>query len=123
MAIYQIDDKYRITTDKYNYILEKLEKTKSQKTGETKEQWTVVGYYGNSLNALFYRLLNEKIKENLKEDIKAFTKELNKIYEQLESHFKNGELKEFQEAHELEKQEAKERIQTTKTTKKGRGKK
>lgn len=123
MAIYQIDDKYRITTDKYNYILEKLEKTKSPKTGETKEQWTVVGYYGNSLNVLFKRLLDEKIKDNFKEDIKKLIKEINRIYQEIESHFEYGRLKEFEEARNKEKQEINEKVESTKTSRKGRGKK
>lgn len=38
--------KYRITSDKYQYIFQEYQGTTLDKNGEERERWNLIGYYG-----------------------------------------------------------------------------
>ena len=55
--ILQIDDNYRITSDEYNFMLERKRVSKNA----NKERWSVLGYW-KSLDHVLEAVRDEKIK-------------------------------------------------------------
>ena len=52
---------FRVTTDKYNHILEHLQNSKKKDTEEIVKKWVQVGFYGN---------LKQAIKAAMKKDLR-----------------------------------------------------
>jgi hypothetical protein len=57
----ELDEKFKISTDSslQNLQLEKLYEVTDRKTQEVKYEWSILGYFGNSLSSLLKRYKNE----------------------------------------------------------------
>lgn len=60
----QLDNHYRIVSDKYNFILERNEEVFDRKTKESKGfEYKQVGFFGTNLAQAIKKYSNEKIKD------------------------------------------------------------
>jgi DNA-directed RNA polymerase sigma subunit (sigma70/sigma32) len=76
----QLDKEYRITTDKYNFILERLEDVIDRKTREVKgKEWKDVGYFGSNIKATLNKYVVEKVKKEEHKDINKLIDKLDEI--------------------------------------------
>lgn len=89
----KIDEKYRILTDKHNFILQQYQEIVSKKDDEVKYDWKDIGYFGGNLvNALrFY--LNDSIKENQNIEVLELIDVINNTYKTIEDHVKKENIK------------------------------
>ena len=71
-------DKYKLTADAYNIILQEKYHNKKQDT----IGWQNIAYFSNPTNALDYVIENE-IREAWVDDLKAVIKEMGKLYESI----------------------------------------
>lgn len=82
----QLDDTYRITSDKYNYILERLEDTidivTKEYTGNFK--WKIIGYYGTKLTHALNRYITESVSEVGISDVKSVLNKLESLSKQID---------------------------------------
>jgi len=74
-----LDDTHRVVFEKHNFILERLSDVTDKKTGETKQSWKNVGYYGNLIP-----LLNRYVQETVKDQRNIFSEELIQVMKELE---------------------------------------
>ena len=88
----QLNDNYRITSDKLNYILQKLihPDPTHHKTKDISPRWVDVGYYGN-LSHLINSLIELEIKESevnnlidLNNKIQKFLREIKQSLDRLQ---------------------------------------
>jgi hypothetical protein len=58
--ILKLDDHFKITTDssKQNFQLEQLSEVTDRKTKETKLEWSIIGFHGNSLRSVLLQYRN-----------------------------------------------------------------
>ncbi|MCM3109871.1 hypothetical protein [Lederbergia lenta] len=77
----KLEDKYRVMFENRNYRLEKQEEVKEKKSGEIKQVWKFVGFYG-TMNSALRRYIDEKIR-----DLEEVTEpELIKVLKDLKRH-------------------------------------
>lgn len=79
--IVKLSEKYRITTDPHNFILEELRETTNPKTKETRKAWKQIGYFGKFEHIIHFIFKNELVSnDNLTiAQIKDILKELERI--------------------------------------------
>lgn len=58
----KVTDHWLISSDRYNFILERLSPVKDRKTGETKMEWKVWGYY-TSVSGMKEAIARDTLKE------------------------------------------------------------
>lgn len=76
----QLDDEYRITNDKHNYILQKYEDVIDRKTKEVvSKEWKDYGYFGTSLTSAIKKYVNEKIKDSDTLEVKELLAKLDEL--------------------------------------------
>jgi len=76
----QLDKEYRITMDKYNFILERFENVIDRKTKMVKgKEWKDVGYFGGNIKILLNRYVTEKLKNEKDNDVNKLINKLNEI--------------------------------------------
>lgn len=79
----QLSDTWRITSDPYNFILERLEEVKTRGTGVVRQEWGVVGYYGTLpqiASAITRHVCQDTLAvNNFNKFIKSFSDNINKV--------------------------------------------
>jgi hypothetical protein len=77
----QIDESFRISLDSshQNLQLEQLQEIKDKNTGESKFNWVIVGYHGNSLRSILLQYKNETLLDDQLETINDVIDKLNYI--------------------------------------------
>lgn len=91
--ILQLDDKHKISSDKFNFVLEKLEDITDRKTGETKQQWKDVGYFGHNLEYALKRYIIEVVRHEDKTDANKLYKKLNDLENTIKTVVKKENIK------------------------------
>lgn len=76
----KITDHWLMSTDRYNFILERLSPVKDRKTGETKMEWKVWGYY-TTVDGMKSAIARDVLKESV---------ELSATLEALEKNYKKA---------------------------------
>jgi hypothetical protein len=61
--ILKLDDHFKITTDssKQNFQLEQLSEVTDRKTKESKLEWGIIGFHGNSLRSVLLQYRNASL--------------------------------------------------------------
>lgn len=80
-----LDDRYKISSDKMNYTLERLDDVKDRETGEIVDRkWKDVGYFGQNLSHALKRYATEKIREEDKLNIDKLVNVLKGLEQHIE---------------------------------------
>lgn len=84
-----LDEKFKITTDKYNYILQEYQRVTPRKNEdgtrpEVKYEWKDIGYFGRSLTGALKKYLNEYIREQSTISIEELIKVIKLAEERIE---------------------------------------
>lgn len=79
-----LDDRFRVYSDPRNFILEKLEDVKDRKTGDVKQEWKTVGFFGR-----FEHLLNTYKNESIRNMEDTSLSEIEKLYLKLDQTIKD----------------------------------
>lgn len=82
----QIDDKHRISSDRYQWVLQEFRPYQSK--GETVENWNAVGYYSR-LDHLVTALFDLKLRLSDAEGIAEATLEAEKVAKLLQTALSN----------------------------------
>ncbi|KON87472.1 hypothetical protein AF332_11965 [Sporosarcina globispora] len=77
----KLDDQFRCTSDKYNWILEKYEPVRDRKNKEiiTGYEWKQIGWFGTNLAPAIKKYVNEKIKDSDTLEVKELLVKLDEI--------------------------------------------
>ena len=73
-----LDERFKISSDKHNYVLEKYEDVEDRKTGEIKKMWKDAGYYG-SIEPILNRYIKERIRDSEATSVNELIAELKEI--------------------------------------------
>ena len=92
-----LDERFRISSDKHNFILEKYEDVEDRKTGEIKQVWKDAGYYG-SIEPILNRYTKERVRDSEASSVDDLIIELKEIKLHINNIVKreNITLKDFQ---------------------------
>lgn len=90
----QLDEKYRVSTDQYNFTLEKLEQVKNRKTKETSQKWITKGHFSH-LEHLLVKYMQEIVKDTDTTDVHNLIKEIRSLREHVSEVAKNIDAEVF----------------------------
>ncbi|PLR99498.1 hypothetical protein [Bacillus sp. T33-2] len=91
----QLDDKFRIITDKLNFILEHYDEVVDRQSKEPtgKYTWKTVGFFGTNLNHALKRYVTESIRSEENCDVSRLVDKLNELSKHIESVVKRENIK------------------------------
>ena len=92
-----LDERFRISSDKHNLVLEKYEDVKDRETGQINQKWKDVGYYG-TIEHVLNKYKNERIRDSEASSIEDLVVELKEMKLHISDVVKkeNITLKDFQ---------------------------
>ncbi len=95
MLLLQIDEKWRFTSDKYNFILQKYEDVIDRKTKEPtgEKEWKDMGYFGGNLKVALKKFSNEYIRDQDKLYIDELITKLEEIENKIDRVVKQENIK------------------------------
>jgi hypothetical protein len=64
MDFLELSDKFKVSTEPMNFVLEKLEDVEDRKTKEVKQVWKNKGYFGGNLSACLKKYANESLRDS-----------------------------------------------------------
>jgi hypothetical protein len=90
-----LDNKFKVETDSsfQNYILLKLEDIKDKKTGNVRQDWIQIGFFGHNFSSLLKRYKNESLIDLENTTIEKVLDKLNELDKRIDKVVKASKLK------------------------------
>jgi hypothetical protein len=90
-----LDDKFKVETDSslQNYILFKLEDIKDKKTGNVRQGWIQIGFFGHNFGSLLKRYKDESLIDLENTTIEKVLEKLNEVDKHIDKIVKAAKLK------------------------------